>query len=395
MIMDLKEKEIYISFLEAVNSAFSVEELFQRTLEIIQNHFNSQRIQVWKRIEDTNQYSIEFESTKEKNDSMLAIRINETTGDNNEITQEINISEKSFISVGINSIYKVNISNNKIIALCFKDKNKKLSASEMSLLESLMKQFKQCFPRLEEYCKNSDSNKRLQHQNQILREKDRLRTNFINNISHELRTPLSSVLGFSNMLISNKNIPEKEEREIAKQIYEAANRLSNLITDFLEISKIDSDTWAINSETTDIGELIKKSIDEFSSLNKNYKIKYEIASNYPLIKTDPRLLRQVIDNLLSNAIKYSLKNKNISVELLNNEKEIIISIIDNGVGISNEELPKIFNRFFRSDNEEIKDISGTGLGLAICKSITESLSGKIEVESTIGKGSKFTLILPS
>lgn len=387
MIMDLKEKEIYISFLEAVNSASTIEELFQKPLEIIQNHFNSERIQIWRKIEDTNQYSVELELTKEKSNSLLAIRINE-------IAPETNIPEKLFIDSGINSLHKTNISNNKLLVLCFKDKNKKLNDVEINLLTNLTKQFKQCFPKLEEHYKNSDNNKRLQHQNQILREKDLLRTNFINNISHELRTPLSSVLGFSNMLISNKNIPEKEEREIAKQIFEAATRLSKLITDFLEISKIDSDAWLINAETTDIGELIKKSVDEFSSLNKDCKIKYEIASNYPLIKTDPRLLRQIIDNLLSNAIKYSLENKNISIELLNSENEIKISVIDNGVGISNEELPKIFNRFFRSSNEDIKDISGTGLGLAICKSIIESLNGEIYVESTLKKGSKFTVKLP-
>lgn len=393
MIMDLKEKEIYLSFLEALISASDTEELFQKALNIIQYYFNSERVQIWKKVEDINQYSIEFESTKETS-SMLALRINETANNNNGIIQETNISEKHFIDAGISSLFKVNISNNRLIVLCFKDKNKKLNIPDLDLLVNLTEQLKKYFPKIEEYCKNTDKNKRLQHQNQLLREKDRLRIDFINNISHELRTPLSSVLGFSNMLISNKNIPEKEEREIAKQIYEAANRLSNLITDFLEISKIDSDAWIINPEITDIGELIKRSIDEFSSLNKDYKIKYEMDSNYPLVKTDPRLLRQVIDNLLSNAIKYSSKNKNITVELTNDEKEIEIAIIDNGIGISIEELPKIFNRFFRSSNEEIKNISGTGLGLAICKNITESLGGKIETKSILGKGSRFSLILP-
>lgn len=276
-----------------------------------------------------------------------------------------------------------------------KERNKKYTEEEINLLIKLKKELENGLFKIEKYQKNQDEVKRLQVQNQKLREQDRLRTNFINNITHEFRTPLSSILGFSNMLIK-KNLPGETTNEIISQIHSASQRLSNLVTDFLQINKIDTEGWLARYEPCDIGELIKKSVKEFTSLNKDHKIIYNISDNYPIIKTDPKLIRQVLDNLILNAIKYSCKSSTITVSLqasLDN-KELKISVKDQGMGIDKEDISKIFNRFYRSNKEEVQKIKGSGLGLAICKELITLLNGNLEVESEVNKGSKFSFTLP-
>lgn len=400
----INKNEIYINFLEVVNKALDVESLYEESLEIIQKSFNPNRVQIWEKIYNLNEMSIFHEYFEGKEASMLKLRVpvlaeaTLKTTESTKVWEHLNIKDARFTKYDINSLIAIDFTfpsqNKGTLVLIFKEEQKKLTVEDLKFLINLKNQLEHGLFKVEKYQKSQEEVSRLQNQNSKLREQDRLRTNFINNLAHEFRTPLSSILGFSKILTS-KHPSSETAKEIVEQIQHAASRLSNLVTDFLQINKIDTEGWLAHFEPCDLGELIKKSIDEFSSLYKAYKISYHVTGNYPIIKTDPKLIRQVLDNLISNAIKYSPNQGNIIVSLqtTSNEKEIKISVIDHGIGIEKEEILKIFNRFYRSSNPSIQKVSGTGLGLAICKEIINTLNGTIEVESELNKGSKFSFTL--
>lgn len=401
----INKNEVYINFLEAVNKALDIESLYEECLQIIYKTFNSSRVQIWEKIYNLNEMSVFHEYLEGKEASMLKFRVPVLDEnlfkkiDATKVWHYSTIKDEQFTKYDIHSLVGVDFTfpsqNKGLVVLTFQDKNADLGIEEITFLIKLKKQLENGIYKVTKYQKSQEEVSRLQNQNSKLREQDRLRTNFINNLAHEFRTPLSSILGFSKILTS-KNPTSETTKEIVEQIQHASNRLSNLVTDFLQINKIDTEGWLAHFEPCDIGELIKKSIDEFSSLYKEYKFSYRLADNYPVIKTDPKLVRQVLDNFISNAIKYSPNKGNIIVSLqtTTSETEIKISIIDHGIGIDNEEVPKIFNRFFRSNNPSVQKTSGTGLGLAICKEIITTLNGNIEVESELNKGSKFSFTLP-
>lgn len=401
----INKTEIYINFLEVINKALDVESLYEESLQIIYKSFKPHRIQIWEKIYNLNEMSISHEYFEGKEASMLKLRVpalqevSLKTIESTKTWEYLNIKDERLTKYNINSLTAIDFTfpsqNKGALALIFKEEQKKLTTEDLKFLINFKKQLEDGLFKVEKYQKSQEEVLRLQNQNSKLREQDRLRTNFISNLAHEFRTPLSSILGFSKILTS-KHPSSETTKEIVEQIQHAASRLSNLVADFLQINKIDTEGWLAHLEPCDIGELIKKSIDEFSSLYKEYKISYHVIDNYPIIKTDPKLVRQVLDNLISNAIKYSPNKGSIiaSLQTTSNEKEIRISVIDHGIGIEKEEISKIFNRFYRASNPSVQKVSGTGLGLAICKEIINTLNGTIEVESELNKGSKFSFTLP-
>ena len=403
--MNITTKEqLHINFLEAINKALDIETLYEDALQSISNFFDVERVQLWEKISNLDEMSICYEWHKENENSMIKVRVLSLPDNSKKKLEKTNFWEYTQISDDLLNKYNINSliglefnfpkQNKGVLILTSKEKDKKFNLEEINFLIKIKNQLQDAAFKIEHYQRSNEDIKRLQSQNIKLRENDRLRTNFISNISHELKTPLASIIGFSKIL-ATKNLSSETAKEISEQINLAANRLSNLITDFLEINKIETEGWLARIEPCDIGEVIKKTIEEFASLNKDYKITYSISDNYPIIKTDPKLVRQVLDNLVSNAIKYSPKGTNIAIVLESNEKEntLTISVVDRGIGIDKEELPHIFNRFYRSKNVEVQKIAGTGLGLAICKEIISTLNGNIEVESELNKGSKFKFTL--
>ena len=401
----LNKNELYINFLEAINKSLDIESIFQETFQIIYKMFNPYRVQLWEKISNLDEMSIFYDHFEGNESSMLKLRVpvlpdvTKKIVEKTNVWEYFNISNEILTKYNIKSLtgidFKLPGGNKGTLILTSRDENKKYNDEEIKFLIKLKKELEHGIFKVEKYQENQDELRRLQNQNNRLREQDRLRTNFINNISHELKTPLASILGFSKML-TTKNFPSETAKEIVDQIQQSAQRLSALITDFLQINKIDTEGWLVHYEPCDIGELIKKSVEEFSSLNKNHKFSYFLSGNYPIIKTDPKLVRQVLDNLISNAIKYSPDGGTIivSLHLSQDKKELQVLVTDPGVGISNEEIPKIFNRFYRSNNPRVQNITGSGLGLAICKEIITALNGNIEVESELNKGSKFSFTLP-
>lgn len=225
---------------------------------------------------------------------------------------------------------------------------------------------------------------------------EKMRQEFVANVSHELRTPLTSIQGFIETLKDGAvNDPEKA-RHFLKIIEKQSNNLNNLVEDILKLSKIESQETVVNLQSTNLKELLDKVMAEFKEkiILKKIQINTNISPQFPLLKIDPEQIELALRNLLDNALKYTPEKGEISISFLEREKDIYLEIADNGIGISQEHLPRIFERFYRVNKDRSRDLGGTGLGLAIVKHIVKVHKGTIGVDSTPGKGSKFFIILP-
>ena len=218
-----------------------------------------------------------------------------------------------------------------------------------------------------------------------------LRTDFINNFSHEFKTPIISIKGFAEIL-KDDDLSKKERNEYLDIIIEESKRLTSLATNVLNLSKIETQAILKEKQMFNIGEQIRQSIllldFKFQSKNISLDINIEDCNIY----ANKEMLNQVWLNLLDNAIKFNNENGLVSVNMKKKEKEILITIIDSGIGISKEVVSKIFDKFYQEDTSH--STKGNGLGLTIVKKIIELHGGTIECESIVSKGTKFTIILP-
>ncbi len=225
---------------------------------------------------------------------------------------------------------------------------------------------------------------------------EKMRSEFVANVSHELRTPLTSIQGFIETLKEGAvNDPEKAQYFL-EIIEKQSNRLNNLIEELLQLSKIESQEIVMNLQPINLRDLIDKTISEFKKKieQKDHKIKINISPQFPLVKADPEQIEVVFRNLLDNAVKYNPDGGEIYISALEKAENIYIEVADNGIGISAEHLPRIFERFYRANKDRSRKSGGTGLGLAIVKHIVQAHQGTIGVESKPGKGSKFFFTLP-
>lgn len=232
----------------------------------------------------------------------------------------------------------------------------------------------------------------LQERNKQLEELDQVRTQIINTVSHELRTPLVSIMGFSNMLRRHE-LTEELIQESSDQIYAAGQRLSRMIDDFILLNRAENRGWEVNVEPLDVGQMAHYVVNEFAPIHKRHNFNFDFPNDYPLIKGDRRLLRQVLENLVVNAIKYSPKGGDITLKITLIDERLEVSIADEGIGMEPDEANRIFERFYRIKSKHTEAIGGIGLGLAICRDIVTALGGSIRCSSNLGKGSIFTVSL--
>ena len=225
-------------------------------------------------------------------------------------------------------------------------------------------------------------------------ELNELKSRFISMASHEFRTPLSAILS-SAILIEKQNEPGKEVKR-EKYIGQIKTNVRNLVVilnDFLSLSKLEEGKVTAHKEKFDIVQFSKSVVEEIDS-SKKYGQKIIIKHKQPTINVllDPKLTRHILTNLLSNAIKYSQENKNIDLILNKNQENIVIKVVDRGIGIPQEEQSNLFQRFFRADNSSI--IQGTGLGLHIVKQYVELMGGRVTFKSELNKGATFIVEMP-
>ena len=227
---------------------------------------------------------------------------------------------------------------------------------------------------------------------------ERERRLFVSNVSHELRTPLTSVKSYLEALDEGA-LSEPVAPDFVKVSLNETNRMMRMVTDLLSLSRIDNETSHLEVELTNFTAFTTFILNRFDKIkNQDETKKYEIIRDYPItpiwVEIDTDKLTQVIDNIMNNAIKYSPDGGTITVSIKTTDEQLILSIADEGLGIPKQDLPKIFDRFYRVDKARSRAQGGTGLGLAIAKEIIKQHQGFIWAKSEYGVGSTFTIVLP-
>lgn len=237
------------------------------------------------------------------------------------------------------------------------------------------------------------SNQQLRVFQNELMEANMVKSEFMSVASHELRTPLTTLLGYSELLLT-RSLTETQKKEFLSFINEESIRLSKIVDDLLDISRIESERgFRFEKKPVQMAEILKQNIRFFPEAGTGHRIITEIKKDLPLVNADGEKLGHVIRNLLDNAIKYS-PGGDIVCRAFLKDNMVWTSIKDQGIGISQQDLPRVFDKFYRVERKETAHIIGTGLGLSIVKYIVESHDGKIDVESGVGKGTTIAFGLP-
>jgi two-component system, OmpR family, phosphate regulon sensor histidine kinase PhoR len=237
----------------------------------------------------------------------------------------------------------------------------------------------------------------LDNQMDKINKLENIRRDFIANVSHELRTPITSIKGYAETLI-DETLDDKERAEhFINTILKQANRLNSIIEDLLSLSSLEQESKEseLITENTSIVDIINSAVQlcSIKAESKDIKLKFSCPENIKAVVNAP-LIEQAIVNLVDNAIKYSPERSEILIEGLSDNNEVVIKVLDQGCGIPEEHLPRIFERFYRVDKARSRKLGGTGLGLAIVKHISQIHGGYATVESIIDSGSTFSIHLP-
>ncbi|MFJ7754171.1 ATP-binding protein [Peribacillus muralis] len=229
------------------------------------------------------------------------------------------------------------------------------------------------------------------------RRMDKLRTDFIANVSHELRTPISMLQGYSEAIVDDIAGSEEEKLEMARIIYDESLRMGRLVNDLLDLAKLESGKMNLSYERVHISPYLKRITSKFAVLAKEKGISISMSLQDDDIDWhfDPDRIEQVLTNLIDNAIRHTPSGGNIDViQRTSDRRGLVIEVRDSGSGIPEEDLPFVFERFYKADKARTRGRSGTGLGLAIAKNIINAHDGYISVNSLLDKGTTFSFILP-
>lgn len=215
---------------------------------------------------------------------------------------------------------------------------------------------------------------------------------FFSNISHELRTPVTYLQGYSKVLADGMIQSEKEKEQYLSIIYQESVRLEHLINDLFDLSKMEEGQLKLSMEWLDLKQIVTTAVQKvkLKAENKQLSLQMDLYDRIPLIRGDRKRMEQVLLNLLENAIRYT-ESGSIHVRLMKQKGSTVLSISDTGVGIPKNELPYIFERFYRVEKSRAREFGGTGLGLSIVKKYVEMQGGTVRVDSQIGVGTTFTL----
>lgn len=229
----------------------------------------------------------------------------------------------------------------------------------------------------------------------VQKEMEKKQLDFVGNLSHEIKTPITAITGFSETLLDGALDDKEVSKQFIEIIHDESTKLSNLVDDMITISRL-NEHGNLNIELVNIFKLVKDTLQLFSHEieKKRLNVRIEIDEELSLY-CDKLKLKHIITNLIQNAIRYNLENGEIKIKVQNDKKnEWVFVISDTGIGISDEDKERIFERFYRVDKSHSKTVGGTGLGLAVVKESVDALSGRIKVKSQINKGTTFYVILP-
>jgi len=231
-----------------------------------------------------------------------------------------------------------------------------------------------------------------------LKKMDQVRRDFVANVSHELRTPLSILRGYIETLLDSPKTPREELTRILRVMKRHSNRLDFLVEDLLTLAQLESENPDLQLQNVDLPSFFRDMIRDWEKklTGKQLNIVVDVPPELPPICVDRTRLQEALYNLLDNAVKYSRERGEIRLSARQRDGEIELIVSDRGIGIAKEDLPRIFERFYRADKARSPDkVRGTGLGLAIVKHIAQLHGGRVEAESELGKGTTIRLVLPN
>jgi two-component system, OmpR family, phosphate regulon sensor histidine kinase PhoR len=230
-----------------------------------------------------------------------------------------------------------------------------------------------------------------------LKQADEIRRDFVANVSHELRTPLSIFHGNLETLLEPGDLDEDETRHIYEVMKRHSDRLNLLVNDLLSLARLESKEANLQLAEIKLRDFLESVTRDWAKrlAGKNLRLELEVPDNFPTLRVDERRLEEVVHNLLDNAVKYSHQNGRILIQAGAPDQEVVLSVRDEGVGIAANDLPRIFERFYRADRARSRELGGTGLGLSIVKHIAQLHGGRVEAESVVGEGTTIRVILPN
>jgi len=227
---------------------------------------------------------------------------------------------------------------------------------------------------------------------------DELRREFVANVSHELRTPLTNIKSYVETIIDDgRDLPDETREQFLEIILNESNRMTRIVKDLLTLSKIDYGKAELSLSEVSVKSLLTGAYNAIliDARNHGHTLRLEVEEDLPMVKVDRTRMEQVVVNILGNAVKYTPNGGNIVLSARRyDDKKIEICVEDNGIGIPESDMPRIFERFYRVDKARSREFGGTGLGLAIAREIVQQHNGEIEIESVFGSGTKVMIILP-
>jgi two-component system, OmpR family, phosphate regulon sensor histidine kinase PhoR len=237
----------------------------------------------------------------------------------------------------------------------------------------------------------------LFHDISRLKQADEIRRDFVANVSHELRTPLSIFHGNLETLLEAGDLDQNEARHIYEVMKRHSDRLNLLVNDLLSLARLESKEANLQLSEINMRDFLERVTRDWAKrlAAKNLQLELQVPEDFPAVRVDERRLEEVVHNLLDNAVNYSQENGRILIHAAALDKEVALSVRDEGVGIAPADLPRIFERFYRADRARIRELGGTGLGLSIVKHIAQLHGGRVEAESTLGQGTTIRVILPN
>ena len=225
---------------------------------------------------------------------------------------------------------------------------------------------------------------------------DNMRKEFIADVSHELKTPITSIMGYADTLLEGEYDKEVQQKFL-NVIASEARRMAKLVTDLLTLSRYDNNKNQLQKEQFDLGELVKKCHDnlEIEMKKKKHEVNCFVTADVPLVYADKSDIERVVLNILSNSVKYTPENGKINIYVGFVYNDAYIKILDNGIGIPEEDLSRIFERFYRVDKARTREMGGTGLGLSIAKDLLDKNGGSIDIKSIVGEGTEVVIKVPT
>ncbi len=229
-----------------------------------------------------------------------------------------------------------------------------------------------------------------------LRRLERVRQEFVANVSHELRTPVTSIKGYAETLLDGALYDKENAIDFLRIIHLDADRLARLIDDILSLSKMESASIQLQRTSCSVYPIVQGVIDGLNKkiLEKNLVVKNEISKSVAHVFVDPDRMAQVVLNLIDNAVKYTPEGGQITISCEDKRSLLQVNVADSGVGIPLEDIPRVFERFYRVEKARSRDSGGTGLGLSIVKHLVQAHQGDVFVSSQVGQGSTFSFTIP-